>query len=172
MHHDHFGGVAAIQQRFGPGIPVAKMPSPEHYFETIRQLQARDLIKDLDAAVAATGREENRDPTADHNPPDGAFGGRERVAWDKAGRTKDEIRMDYWFMKRSWDFHQQWTGGEWGPCHEIVEGELIETEGATLRCLSTPGHAEDHCSFYVEEDGTLFSGDQVLGFGTTFQQDL
>ena len=80
--------------------------------------------------------------------------------------------MDYWFMKRSWDFHQQWTGGEWGPCHEIVEGELIKTEGATLRCLSTPGHAEDHCSFFVEEDGTLFSGDQVLGFGTTFQQDL
>ena len=35
MHHDHFGGVAAIQQRFGPGIPVAKMPSPEHYFETM-----------------------------------------------------------------------------------------------------------------------------------------
>ena len=80
--------------------------------------------------------------------------------------------MDYWYMKRSWDFHQQWTGGEWGPCHEIVEGELIKTEGATLRCLSTPGHAEDHCSFFVEEDGTLFSGDQVLGFGTTFQQDL
>jgi hypothetical protein len=38
--------------------------------------------------------------------------------------------------------------------------------------LHTPGHAEDHCSFYIEEDGALFSGDQVLGFGTTFQQDL
>jgi len=41
-----------------------------------------------------------------------------------------------------------------------------------LRCLHTPGHAEAHCSFYLEEDGSLFSGDQVLGFGTTFQQDL
>jgi glyoxylase-like metal-dependent hydrolase (beta-lactamase superfamily II) len=186
MHHDHFGGVAAVQQRFGPGIPVAKMASPEHYFETIRQLQQRGLIEQLDQAIAATGGDEGRksaengDDGVAMRGPEGVFGGSERVEWDSAGRTKDEIRMDYWYMKRAWEFHSAWQTGvdvageplNWGACHEIVEGEVIETEGATLRCLHTPGHAEDHCSFYIEEDGALFSGDQVLGFGTTFQQDL
>ncbi|MGN6255091.1 MAG: MBL fold metallo-hydrolase [Solirubrobacterales bacterium] len=37
---------------------------------------------------------------------------------------------------------------------------------AGLRVLATPGHAEDHVSF-VTEDGVCFSGDLVLGLGST-----
>ncbi|MGN6665178.1 MAG: MBL fold metallo-hydrolase [Solirubrobacterales bacterium] len=37
---------------------------------------------------------------------------------------------------------------------------------AGLRVLGTPGHAEDHVSF-VTEDGVCFSGDLVLGLGST-----
>ncbi len=40
-------------------------------------------------------------------------------------------------------------------------------EHAGLRVLATPGHAADHVSF-LSEDGVCFSGDLVLGEGSTF----
>jgi ribonuclease/clavin/mitogillin len=44
----------------------------------------------------------------------------------------------------------------------ITEKDLIQTEGATLKPIFTPGHACDHLAFYFEEENSLFSGITIL----------
>ncbi len=53
----------------------------------------------------------------------------------------------------------------------IEDGAIVETEGVTLRAVHTPGHAPDHLCYYLEEERALFTGDVVLGAGTTVIPD-
>ena len=53
------------------------------------------------------------------------------------------------------------------PLTYIEDGARIQTDGATLRAIHTPGHAKDHICYYLEEEKALFTGDLVLGAGTT-----
>jgi len=49
----------------------------------------------------------------------------------------------------------------------IGDGDVLEVDGATLEAIWTPGHACDHLCFLLREEKVLFTGDVVLGAGTT-----
>lgn len=53
----------------------------------------------------------------------------------------------------------------------IGDGARIAGDGVTLRAIFTPGHAPDHLCYYLEEERALFTGDVVLGAGTTVIPD-
>lgn len=48
----------------------------------------------------------------------------------------------------------------------VSGGEVIEIEGEPLEVIATPGHTAEHVC-YLTFDGDLFTGDTVLGDGTT-----
>lgn len=54
----------------------------------------------------------------------------------------------------------------------ISDGQLFETEGCTLTSYTTPGHTEDSTVFYLHEEDALFSGDTILGSGTSVFENL
>ena len=55
-----------------------------------------------------------------------------------------------------------------GPGRLLVDDEAMEPgEGLRLRAISTPGHSADHLCYLLEPRRTLFTGDLVLGEGST-----
>jgi glyoxylase-like metal-dependent hydrolase (beta-lactamase superfamily II) len=48
----------------------------------------------------------------------------------------------------------------------IKGGEILEIDDSHLEVIATPGHTREHVSF-LSRESDLFSGDTVLGFGTT-----
>ncbi|HWN60008.1 MAG TPA: MBL fold metallo-hydrolase, partial [Streptosporangiaceae bacterium] len=49
----------------------------------------------------------------------------------------------------------------------LADGEVITAAGGELRVVATPGHSADSVSLLLPADGALFTGDTVLGRGTT-----
>jgi glyoxylase-like metal-dependent hydrolase (beta-lactamase superfamily II) len=108
----------------------------------------------LDAALERAGCEGIQEMVLTHGHPD-HIGGAESVI-ERYGAMR--------VSKRPWPGIDERYPVEITP---IDDGAVVRTEGATLRAVHTPGHAEDHLCFVLEEECSLFSGDNVLGVGTT-----
>ena len=54
----------------------------------------------------------------------------------------------------------------------ITDGQIFQVKGATVRALHVPGHSDDHMCFILEEEQAMFTGDNILGHGTSAVEDL
>lgn len=54
----------------------------------------------------------------------------------------------------------------------IADGQKFKVEGATIRAVHSPGHSHDHMCFILEEENAMFTGDNVLGHGTSAVEHL
>ena len=62
--------------------------------------------------------------------------------------------------------HRSRKGYLGGEDFQYDDNDRIAFGGGELRVLHTPGHESGHCCFYESDDKVLFSGDNILGYGT------
>eukprot|EP00658_Telonema_sp_P-2_P079190 TRINITY_DN7589_c0_g1_i7.p1 TRINITY_DN7589_c0_g1~~TRINITY_DN7589_c0_g1_i7.p1 ORF type:complete len:351 (-),score=72.61 TRINITY_DN7589_c0_g1_i7:428-1480(-) len=172
LHHDHFGGVDALQLKYGPGIPVYKSAVNPSTFATITAIQKHQQLHLL---------VDNHQPRFNsHNPATKLQQAEvaQQLNWLTTELGYDdqhlgEVTANFKYM---WEAYLFYTALETGamPWQELRHGtEITVPDGsATLRCMLTPGHSQDHCCFMLLEDNALLSGDTVLGHGTTVVFDM
>jgi len=54
----------------------------------------------------------------------------------------------------------------------IEDGHIFEADGVTMKAIYTPGHTTDHIILHLQEENAVFSGDCILGEGSTVFEDL
>jgi glyoxylase-like metal-dependent hydrolase (beta-lactamase superfamily II) len=59
---------------------------------------------------------------------------------------------------------REWTTPD-GPV--LGHGTVLRAGGAALEAVPTPGHAPDHCCYWLDAERAMFTGDHILGRGTT-----
>jgi len=50
---------------------------------------------------------------------------------------------------------------------ELSDGDLVSVGKVRVTALHTPGHSADHLVFWIDEDAVAFTGDLVLGQGSS-----
>ncbi|KAL8808560.1 MAG: hypothetical protein Q9182_000111 [Xanthomendoza sp. 2 TL-2023] len=85
---------------------------------------------------------------------------------DHTGGVPDLVRHDTRLASR---VHKNQPDNGQEP---IEDGQRFRVKGATVRAVFTPGHANDHMCFVLEEENALFTGDNILGHGYTVVEDL
>jgi glyoxylase-like metal-dependent hydrolase (beta-lactamase superfamily II) len=53
------------------------------------------------------------------------------------------------------------------PLVAPTDGDQVAGGDVMLRVIATPGHSSDHVCFSLEVEGAMFTGDHILGEGTT-----
>jgi glyoxylase-like metal-dependent hydrolase (beta-lactamase superfamily II) len=50
---------------------------------------------------------------------------------------------------------------------ELGDGDIVRVAALNLTALYTPGHSADHLCFLLPDDGAIFTGDLILGRGSS-----
>ena len=50
---------------------------------------------------------------------------------------------------------------------ELADGDVVRAGNLNITALFTPGHSADHLCFLLEDDGAVFTGDLILGQGSS-----
>ena len=134
-----------------------------------------DDLPVLLSAMAEDGAERLSDVLITHYHRDHTEGIRELRA-----HFGDALRI--WKMPWAPNVLVPWTKVEHGPSFDLrtmgvrmlADGDVLRTEAgdAALRVVATPGHTVDHCCFALTEEGSLFSGDHILGGSSGVFEDL
>ena len=195
LHHDHFGGIYAVQEAFGPDIPVWKSHVPDHWFRTYREIERRGLLKrclreEDGELIFHPKRDLFATKNDDRERDNGAFPFASSTSNEEEGPMPPKIDGPEWdwletelgydaqqrqqlpfffaFMKDARDFCDDLESGRfrWNELKDDLR--IVTPDGrTTLRCVFTPGHASDHVALHLIEENALLSGDHVLGVGTT-----
>ena len=54
-----------------------------------------------------------------------------------------------------------------GGAERLRDGHVVRMPGVALEAVATPGHSPDHVAFFLKDERALFTGDAVLGRGTS-----
>ena len=171
MHHDHYGNVGRLQEKYGP-IPVYSRKFSSASFALIAELMQRDQIKYLLGSDGCPGYNPIKDAAPKPLPDTLDFHwAADRLKYMPGKTVAEKLQWHFYFVWHSQDLLDRLRSGEY-PWQALDTGDTISTEGATLTALHMPGHSEDHMCFLLEEEHSLFSGDHVLGWGTTFVVEM
>lgn len=94
---------------------------------------------------------------------------------DHIGGIKDVLAITkerdctVWKYERS-DGAEPDTGGI--QINKLKNNQEFFTDGASLKVIHTPGHTTDHIILYLKEENAVFSGDCILGEGSSVFDDL
>lgn len=170
LHGDHFGGVRGILSELGADIPIGMLKAPEHLLslQTMRHLREHNLID-----ICEQSPNPFRTGTFVREIDDATSKVDFDASWDIAGRSPSEIARDYHYHKTHAQFYEAWADPTDASINGValLHGDVIRVDGATLRVVKTPGHSENHAAFCLDEEHSIFSGDNVLGYGTTMVSD-
>ena len=50
---------------------------------------------------------------------------------------------------------------------DLVDGDIVRVGNLNITALHTPGHSADHLAFWLAQDGAAFTGDLILGQGSS-----
>ncbi|KAL6232653.1 hypothetical protein BDW75DRAFT_247060 [Aspergillus navahoensis] len=85
---------------------------------------------------------------------------------DHTGGVPDLLRL---YPDLTGSVYKNSPGSDQQP---IDDGQVFRVEGATIRAVHGPGHSHDHMCFILEEENAMFTGDNVLGHGTSAVEEL
>ncbi|KAJ5738566.1 hypothetical protein N7493_001721 [Penicillium malachiteum] len=85
---------------------------------------------------------------------------------DHTGGVPDLLRL---YPELSQSIYKNSPGRNQQP---IEDGQRFTVEGATIRAVHAQGHSHDHMCFVLEEENAMFTGDNILGHGSSAVEEL